>query len=135
MNRNYHIWKDSDLLPWLEKNVHEVLDRIDKKDPIVEEYETKRLTRYHGPLPINISRHILLSDIKGVSPMTDVSKSSLCNISYSALVRQCCTLFSPFLSFHFDVKPIIAFGIVLKQFTQLIIWYVIRGCFQNSFIE
>lgn len=73
MNRNYHIWKDSDLLPWLEKNVHEVLDRVDNKDPIVEEYETKKQKRYQGPMPVNISRHILLSDIKGVSPMTDVS--------------------------------------------------------------
>lgn len=73
MNRSYHIWKDSDLLPWLEKNVHEVLDRVEKGDPLIEDYEMKRLKRYLGPLPQTITRHILLSDLKGVSPLTDVS--------------------------------------------------------------
>ncbi|CAH1169502.1 unnamed protein product [Phaedon cochleariae] len=73
INRSYHIWKDSDLLPWLEKNVHEILDRVEKNDPIVKEIEAKRIKRYLGSLPQNISRHILLSDIKGVSPVTDES--------------------------------------------------------------
>ncbi|KAJ8962953.1 hypothetical protein NQ314_005670 [Rhamnusium bicolor] len=73
INRSYHIWKDSDLLPWLEKNVHEVLDRVEKNDPVVKDYETKRIKRYLGPLPQSIARHILLSDIKGVSPLTDES--------------------------------------------------------------
>ncbi|XP_023012489.1 nuclear localized protein 1 [Leptinotarsa decemlineata] len=71
INRSYHIWKDSDLLPWLEKNVHEVLDRVEKNDVIVKECETKRMKRFSGPLPQNVSRHILLSDLKGVSPLTD----------------------------------------------------------------
>lgn len=73
VNRNYHIWKDSDLLPWLERNVNMVLDRVDKKEVNVEDYDSKKTRRYQGPLPINISRHILLSEVKGVSPMTDVS--------------------------------------------------------------
>ncbi|CAG9771067.1 unnamed protein product [Ceutorhynchus assimilis] len=68
VNRNYHIWKDHDLLPWLEKNVHEVLDMVDRKEPIVEEYKEIRLRRFSGPLPLSIGRHIILSDdIKGVS--------------------------------------------------------------------
>lgn len=73
VNRSYHIWKDSDLLPWLEKNVHEVLDRVEKGDPLVEDYETKRIKRYVGTLPQTIARHILLSDLKGVSPLADDS--------------------------------------------------------------
>ncbi|KAJ8951267.1 hypothetical protein NQ318_008170 [Aromia moschata] len=73
VNRSYHIWKDSDLLPWLEKNVHEVLDRVEKNEPIVKDYEAKRIKRYIGPLPLSIARHILLSDLKGVSPLTEES--------------------------------------------------------------
>lgn len=46
VNRNYHIWKDADLLPWLEKNVHEVLDRVDRKDPAVEDCREKILRRF-----------------------------------------------------------------------------------------
>lgn len=46
VNRNYHIWKDADLLPWLEKNVHEVLDRVDRKDPAVDDCREKRLRRF-----------------------------------------------------------------------------------------
>ncbi|KAL1518069.1 hypothetical protein ABEB36_001750 [Hypothenemus hampei] len=67
VNRNYHIWRDADLLPWLEKNVHEVLDRVDKKEQIVEDYKQKRTKRFIGALPLSIARHILLSDdVKGV---------------------------------------------------------------------
>lgn len=73
VNRSYHIWKESELLPWLERNVREVLDRIDRADPVVKEYEFKRLKRYQGPMPRSICRHIILSDIKGVSPLPEVS--------------------------------------------------------------
>ncbi|KAJ3662864.1 hypothetical protein Zmor_007185 [Zophobas morio] len=71
VSRCYHVWKDSDLLHWLEKNVHVVLDRVDKSDPFVKDYETKRAKRYQGPLPRSIARHILLSDIKDLTPITD----------------------------------------------------------------
>ncbi|XP_066156693.1 ribosome quality control complex subunit TCF25 [Euwallacea fornicatus] len=70
VNRNYHLWKDVDLLPWLEKNVHQVLDKVDKMDPLVEEYKDKRLKRFSGPLPLSICRHLVLSDdAKGVPLM------------------------------------------------------------------
>ncbi|XP_017781090.1 PREDICTED: transcription factor 25 [Nicrophorus vespilloides] len=67
VHRSYHVWKECDLLPWLEKNVHEVLDRVDRKDPLIKEYEAKRGLRYQGNLPRSIARHIVLSDIKGVT--------------------------------------------------------------------
>ncbi|XP_045462875.1 transcription factor 25 [Harmonia axyridis] len=73
INRSFHIWKDSDLLPWLEKNVLEVLDRVDAKEKYIEECEEKRSKRYQGPLPVNIARHIILSDFKGLSPITEES--------------------------------------------------------------
>ncbi|KAG5889570.1 hypothetical protein JTB14_018555 [Gonioctena quinquepunctata] len=83
INRSYHIWKDSELLPWLEKNVHEVLDRVEKNEPLVKDYETKRIKRFLGPLPLNVSRHILLSDIKGVAPLTDENSGPV--MSYDPL--------------------------------------------------
>ncbi|XP_076272258.1 nuclear localized protein 1 [Rhynchophorus ferrugineus] len=68
VNRNYHIWKDGDLLSWLEGNVHEVLNRVDKKDPLVDDYKERRVRRFSGPLPLSIGRHIILSDdVKGLS--------------------------------------------------------------------
>lgn len=72
VNRSYHVWKDSDVLHWLEKNVHSVLDRVDKNEAIVKDYEAKRVKRYQGPLPRSIARHILLSDIKDLTPIIDV---------------------------------------------------------------
>lgn len=74
VHRSYHVWKEADLLHWLERNVHAVLDRVDAGDPLAKEYEKKRNMRYQGILPRNISRHILLSDMKGVtiSPQADV---------------------------------------------------------------
>lgn len=75
VHRSYHVWKEADLLHWLERNVHAVLDRVDAGDPLAKEYEKKRNMRYQGILPRNISRHILLSDMKGVtiSPQADDS--------------------------------------------------------------
>lgn len=61
------------MLPWLEKNVHEVLDRVDRGDAIIADYEAKRVKRYQASMPRSICRHIMLSDIKGVIALTDVS--------------------------------------------------------------
>ncbi|KAK5642561.1 hypothetical protein RI129_008728 [Pyrocoelia pectoralis] len=71
VNRSYHVWKESDLLPWLQRNVHKVLDMIDEDPTIVKDYEFKRSRRYQGPLPRTICRHILLSDVKGVAPVME----------------------------------------------------------------
>lgn len=47
VSRSKTIWRDADILPWLERNVNIVLDRVDEKDPIVNEYQTKRAQRYN----------------------------------------------------------------------------------------
>lgn len=65
--RCYHVWKESELLPWLERNVHAVLDRVEADDPFVKECEAKRGKRYPS-LPYNVRRHIILSDLKDVPP-------------------------------------------------------------------
>lgn len=75
VNRTYHEWKNPKILPWLEKNVHAVLQRVNALDPLVEEYEKRRQIRYSG-ISSNVLRHIILSDIKDVtSIVSDVNSS------------------------------------------------------------
>ncbi|XP_074109835.1 nuclear localized protein 1 [Cotesia typhae] len=65
--RCYHLWKDSNILGWLENNAHAVMDRIDSGDAYATYCKTKRCYRYQGQIPKNVRRHIILSDIKEVS--------------------------------------------------------------------
>lgn len=63
VGRSYHIWKDAELLPWLERIANKCLDDIARNSSMTADYEEKRKKRYQGT-PRNIYRHILLSDIK-----------------------------------------------------------------------
>lgn len=74
VNRSYHIWKENDLIAWLEKNVNVVLDRVDQKDPLVEWCKATISKRFQGPVPLSIARHLILSDIKGVSVLNQQVK-------------------------------------------------------------
>ncbi|KAK2589094.1 hypothetical protein KPH14_001922 [Odynerus spinipes] len=65
--RSFHLWKEADVLPWLEKCVHIVLERVDSQDTYVKYCEVKRGERYKGNLPTNILRHIILADIKDIT--------------------------------------------------------------------
>lgn len=65
--RSFHLWKEADILPWLEECVHAVLNRIESKDDYVKYCEVKRRQRYRGRLPRNILRHIVLMDMKEVT--------------------------------------------------------------------
>lgn len=67
IDRNFRLWKEADLLPWLRENVHTVLNRVDSRDNYVMYCKVKRRKRYQGKLPKNILRHIILSDIKNIS--------------------------------------------------------------------
>ena len=67
VHRSHHIWKDPNLLPWLERNVTAVLDLVDGgKSEAVKEAAVKRKTRYQGT-PRNIYRHVIVSDVKEVT--------------------------------------------------------------------
>jgi len=59
--RTFHCWKEPEILPWLERNVTAVLERIKTGDPRVAESVQERSTRYQG-LPRNIHRHIIMSE-------------------------------------------------------------------------
>jgi hypothetical protein len=45
VSRSKLVWRDSALLPWLERNVNTVLDRVDAKDEIFNDYSSKRNQR------------------------------------------------------------------------------------------
>lgn len=66
VGRNYVLWKEPEVLAWLERNVHAVLRRVDQGDPLVASSAEKRAKRYQGA-PRNLCRHIILSNIQEAS--------------------------------------------------------------------
>ncbi|KAL3195416.1 hypothetical protein MRX96_015877 [Rhipicephalus microplus] len=66
VGRNYVLWKEPEVLAWLERNVRAVLKRVDQGDPLVASSAEKRAKRYQGA-PRNLSRHIILSNIQEAS--------------------------------------------------------------------
>ncbi|XP_018805102.1 PREDICTED: transcription factor 25 [Bactrocera latifrons] len=62
------VWRVDNMLPWLEHNVNTVLDLVDKKDEIINDYNKKRAVRYVSP-PRPILRHVILSDYKEKVPL------------------------------------------------------------------
>lgn len=65
--RNFYLWKEADILPWMESQVKATLQRIDTKDDYVKYCHVKRSKRYQGKLPKNIARHIISADMKDVA--------------------------------------------------------------------
>ena len=61
VSRCFHCWKEPELLPWLERNVSSVVERVKNNDPRLGESRSERSTRYQG-LPRNIHRHVIMSD-------------------------------------------------------------------------
>lgn len=62
------VWRQNNILHWLERNVNTALDRIDSKDSVIQEYSQKRAARYVQP-PRPILRHVILSDYKEKVPL------------------------------------------------------------------
>ncbi|GLH05192.1 Transcription factor 25 [Gryllus bimaculatus] len=111
VHRTYHEWKNPKILPWLEKNVHAVLKRVDSGDPFVKECAEKRSKRYPAS-PRSVLRHIILSDIKEVtstiaseitSPILSFDPLPPFNSvnNYGILGRERPTRYSPTLSLFF----------------------------------
>ena len=63
VGRAHIVWKQPELLPWLERNAHEVIRQVEAKEDFVAECAKRRATRYQGA-PRNIYRHVLMSDIQ-----------------------------------------------------------------------
>ncbi|ORX50360.1 DUF654-domain-containing protein [Piromyces finnis] len=66
IERAWSAWKEDEILDWLKETVKEAFILIKNKDPILEQAEHVRQTKY-VKTPRNIYRHILLSDIKEVT--------------------------------------------------------------------
>ncbi|CAD7002304.1 unnamed protein product [Ceratitis capitata] len=62
------VWRQNNMLPWLERNVNTVLDIIERKDEVINDYYQKRVVRYVSP-PRPILRHVVLSDYKEKVPL------------------------------------------------------------------
>uniref|UniRef100_T1PBV6 Transcriptional repressor TCF25 n=1 Tax=Musca domestica TaxID=7370 RepID=T1PBV6_MUSDO len=62
------IWRQNNILPWLERNFNAALDRIESKDEVIQDYKQKRSARYVQP-PRPILRHVILSDYKEKVPL------------------------------------------------------------------
>lgn len=80
------MWRHNEALSWLETNVNAVLDRIDNKDIVVNDFKEKRSLRYGGTPPRPILRHVILSDFKEKVPLAVfVSKEKQAIMTYDPL--------------------------------------------------
>lgn len=77
VGRCCHLWKEPEVVSWLEANVNVSLERVENKDPFIEFSAEKRKKRYQG-MPRNIYRHILISEIKDATATLppDMSRTS-----------------------------------------------------------
>lgn len=65
--RSYHLWKEPEVILFLETATHNVLRRVDARDEYANFCRSKRAIRYQGQPPRNVLRHIILSDFKEVT--------------------------------------------------------------------
>lgn len=76
VGRCFPCWKVPEVMEWLEKNVKQVVDLVENKDPRLETYKQRRLTRYMKT-PRNIYRHILVSEIPSATATIPQDVASL----------------------------------------------------------
>jgi len=84
VGRCYHLWKEPEVISWLENNVAKVLQCVDSQDPIVQQCEEKRQIRYKGT-PRAIYRHIIMSEIKDATAALPVELTQAPVMSYDPL--------------------------------------------------
>ncbi|GAB6020476.1 hypothetical protein CHUAL_003165 [Chamberlinius hualienensis] len=84
VGRCWHLYKESEVMSWLEANVNAALDRVDKKDPAVNTSAEHRKVRYQG-MPRNIYRHIMLSEIKDATATLPADMSRVTILSFDPL--------------------------------------------------
>lgn len=63
------IWKHINVQPWLEANAKYVYQRVNAKDPFIEECKRERKRRYTVPVRPAL-RHVILADFKQKVPLT-----------------------------------------------------------------
>lgn len=74
--RCYNFWKEPEVLEWLAKQAHQVLDQSDSAEFKKKHAEIvqRRKKRYAGQLPREIARHIVLSDIPNITINSEMVK-------------------------------------------------------------
>ncbi|KAK7863009.1 hypothetical protein R5R35_010760 [Gryllus longicercus] len=75
VHRTYCEWKTPNVISWLERNVHAVIQRVDSGEKFVKDCLLIRLRNYYSA-PRNVLRHIILSDIKEVTATISANISS-----------------------------------------------------------
>lgn len=87
IGRTYHVWKEHEVIDWLAMNVKKVLDKVEARDPVVEQCKHKRQVRYRGT-PRNVYRHIIMSDIKDATASLPMDLANVPLLSYDPLPPQ-----------------------------------------------
>ncbi|CAI8041377.1 Transcription factor 25 [Geodia barretti] len=65
VERSHSLWKEPEVLTWLEANCRVAVARANDKDPLNTDFRAKAVKRY-SRVPRNIYRHILISDLDHV---------------------------------------------------------------------
>ena len=63
IERSHSLWKEPEVISWLECNCRRVVARVDSKDPLVETCTEQRGRRYLGT-PTNVYRHVVVSEFE-----------------------------------------------------------------------
>ncbi|KAL9976033.1 hypothetical protein ACROYT_G013264 [Oculina patagonica] len=87
IGRTYHAWKDPAVIDWLVLNAKKVIERVEARDPLVEECKHKRQVRYRGT-PRNVYRHVVMSDIKDATASLPMDLANVPLLSYDPLPPQ-----------------------------------------------
>lgn len=77
VERCRHVWKNAELLPWLEKNVHEVLALVEAQSPEITDCQTRRMKWFKPTLPVNIARHLVIYDLTEILVVAGEVSSSI----------------------------------------------------------
>eukprot|EP01119_Soliformovum_irregulare_P017026 TRINITY_DN5014_c0_g2_i1.p1 TRINITY_DN5014_c0_g2~~TRINITY_DN5014_c0_g2_i1.p1 ORF type:complete len:470 (-),score=112.36 TRINITY_DN5014_c0_g2_i1:36-1445(-) len=61
VERGSTLWKEVEVVKWLKKNVKIVLERVEKNDPVIQQYE-ETIKREYEENPKNLYNHLVLSE-------------------------------------------------------------------------
>ena len=83
-HRIFHVWKQPEVMKWLERCTKVAIERVKSKDSMVAKSQNNRKSLYKGT-PRNVYRHFILSDVKEVPANLPVELQSAPLYSYDPL--------------------------------------------------
>ncbi|XP_064393566.1 ribosome quality control complex subunit TCF25-like [Halichondria panicea] len=84
IERGHSLWKEPEVLTWLEANSRQVVARVNSGDPLVTQCTDKRKRRFVGT-PRNIHRHVVMSDFDRVAAALPRDHGESAILSYDPL--------------------------------------------------